>query len=69
MIFYNEDGTMIFGISRNANMSGNLNTENEGQCLIEMKNYFNTNLGYIDYENPPAANYEEFIKIVSQLEQ
>lgn len=68
MIFYNQDGTMIFGISRDADMSGNLNTENEDQCLNEMKKYFDTNLGYIDYENPPANSYKEFVGIVNKLE-
>jgi len=68
MIFYNEDGTMIFGISRNADISGNLNTENKDKCLIEMKNFFDTNLGYIHYENPPVDNYKEFVEIVNKLE-
>lgn len=69
MIFYNKDGTMIFGISRNADMSGNFNTENEDECLAEMKKYFDTNLGYIHYENPPVDNYEEFVEIVNKLEK
>lgn len=69
MIFYNEDRTMIFGISRNADMSGNLNTENEDQCLNEMKKYFDTNLGYVHYENPPADSYKEFVEIVNKLEK
>lgn len=69
MIFYNEDGTMIFGISRNANMSGDLNTESEDQCLTEMKKYFDTDLGYIHYENPPANSYKEFVKIANKLEK
>lgn len=67
MIFYNEDGSTIFGISRNADMSGNLNTENEDQCLAEMKSYFGTHLGYIHYENPPADSFEAFVAIVNQL--
>lgn len=66
MIFYNKDGTIVFGISRNADDSGNLNTENENQCLSEMKNYFNTNLGYIDYENPPAESYNRFIELIEK---
>ena len=69
MIFYNEDGTMTFGISRDADMSGNLKTENEDQCLTEMKKYFDTNLGYIHYENPPAKSYDEFVEIVNELEK
>ena len=69
MIFYNKDGTMIFGISRNTDMSGNLNTENEDQCLTEMKKYFDTNLGYIHYENPPADSFKEFVEIINKLEK
>lgn len=65
MVFYNEDGSMIFGISRNADMSGELNTDSEDQCLIEMKEYFDTNLGYILYETPPADSYSEFVEIVN----
>ncbi len=67
MIFYNEDRSMIFGISRNADMSGNFNTENEDQGLTEMKKYFDTNLGYIQYEHPPVDNYNEFVEIVTKL--
>lgn len=69
MIFYNKDGTMIFGISRNADMSENLKTESEDQCSVEMKEYFDTNLGYIDYENPPANNHKEFVEIVNALKK
>ena len=71
MIFYNEDGTMIFGISRNADMSGNLNTDNENECLTEMKKYLDTSLGYIRYETPPTNSYSyiEFVKIVEELEK
>ncbi|PTB92994.1 hypothetical protein C9994_13410, partial [Marivirga lumbricoides] len=46
MIFYTSDGNMIFGISRNADMSGNLDTQNEDKCLEEMKVYFDTEMGY-----------------------
>jgi hypothetical protein len=67
MIFYTKDGNMIFGISRNADMSGNLKTENEDECLKEMKDFFNTELGYINYENPPADTYDEFVEIVNQI--
>lgn len=68
MIFYNKDGTMTFGISRNADMSGNLNTENEDQCLGEMKKFFDTNLGYVHYESPPVNSYKEFVEIVNKLD-
>lgn len=69
MIFYTKDGNMIFGISRNSDMSGKLNTGNEDECLKEMKEYFKTEIGYIHYENPPADSYDEFIKIVNNLEK
>lgn len=67
MIFYTRDGYMIFGISRNADMSGNLNTANEDKCLRSMKEYFKTEMGYIDYENPPTETYTEFVEIVNKL--
>ncbi len=69
MIFYTKDGNMIFGITRNADMSGNLNTENEDECLMEMKKYFKTENGYIQYENPPADSYDEFVGIVNELKK
>lgn len=69
MIFYTEDGNMIFGISRNADMSDSLNTENEEECLREMKEYFNTEMGYIHYENPPVNTLIEFIEIVNKLKK
>ena len=69
MIFYNKDETMVFGISRNIGIKGGLDSKSEYQCLSEMKTFFNTHLGYIDYENPPVDNYKEFIKIVSELEK
>lgn len=69
MIFYTSDGNMILGISRNADMSGNLNTENEDECLKEMKKYFKTENGYIHYENPPADSYDEFVAIVNELKR
>ena len=69
MIFYTKDGNMIFGISRNAEMSGNLNTDNEDECLNEMKKYFNTEIGYIHYENPPVERYDEFVEIVNELKK
>lgn len=67
MIFYTKDGNMIFGISRNADMSGNLNTDNEDECLKEMKEFFKSEMGYIHYENPPADSYDEFVEIVHEL--
>jgi len=65
MIFYTEDGNMIFGISRNADMSGNLITDNEDECLQKMKEYFNTDIGYIHYETPPASSFGGFVEIVN----
>ncbi len=69
MIFYTEDRNMIFGISRSADITGNLNTNNEDECLDKMKSYFNTELGYIHYESPPVGTLNEFIKIVNKLKK
>lgn len=69
MIFYTKDRNMIFGISRNADMDGQLNTANEDECLQLMKDYFNTKLGYIHYENPPADTLDEFVRIVENLKK
>mgnify|MGYP006125767969 CR=1 FL=1 len=67
MVFYTNDGFLIFGISRNADTSGNLKTNNEDDCLKQMKKFFKTEIGYIDYENPPAKSKTEFIEIVEKL--
>ncbi|WP_299126051.1 hypothetical protein [uncultured Tenacibaculum sp.] len=67
MIFYTKDGNMIFGISRNADMSGNLITYNEDECLKQMKEFFKSEMGYIHYENPPADSYTKFVEIVKEL--
>jgi hypothetical protein len=67
MVFYTHDGFLIFGISRNADMSGNLKTDNEDDCLKQMKEFFKTEIGYIDYENPPTNSKTEFIEILEKL--
>lgn len=67
MIFYTKDGNMIFGISRNADISGNLNTDNEDECLRKMMEFFKSEMGYIHYENPPPDSYDEFVEIVNEL--
>lgn len=63
MIFYTTDGCMIFGISRYTDES----TKNEDSCLEQMKQFFKTDLGYIDYENPPVKSKKEFVEIVEKL--
>lgn len=67
MIFYTKDGCMVYGISINAEINGNPNTENINECLAQMKAFFKTNIGYIDYENPPANTYDEFVGLVKSL--
>lgn len=67
MIFYTKDGNMIFGISRNADMSGNLTTENEDECLKLMKEYFQSDNGYITYEDTPCETFSEFTEQVNKL--
>lgn len=69
MIFYTKDGYMIFGISRDADMSGNLSTKNEDECLLEMMKYFETKNGYIDYETLPVNSYVEFIEVVNNFKK
>lgn len=65
MIFYTADSCMIFGISRDHH--GINHTENEEYCLIELKDFFNTEKGYITYECPPEDTYDEFIDIVNKF--
>ena len=64
MLFFNKDESIVFGTSRNADLLNNLNTVNEDECLLEMKKFFNTNIGYITHENPPEDSFKKFIKIV-----
>ncbi|MDX1447173.1 hypothetical protein [Lishizhenia sp.] len=63
MIFYTEDGCMIFGISRYVD-----SRKDEKEFLKGMKYFFHAEMGYIDHENPPVDSYEEFIERVKQLE-
>ena len=63
MIFYTSESNMIFGISRNN--YGVENTQNEEVCLAEMKQFLETDKGYITYECPPETELDEFIKMVN----
>lgn len=45
----------------------NLKTNNEDKCLIEMKQFLKSDLGYITYECPPEDTYEDFVKVVINL--
>ncbi|MDI9309756.1 MAG: hypothetical protein QM535_06040 [Limnohabitans sp.] len=67
MIFYNEDGSVVFGISREEDSGINLKTNNEDKCLIEMKQFLKSDLGYITYECPSEDTYEDFVKVVINL--
>jgi len=69
MLFYTKDKAIIFGISRDAEIGGNLNTRNEDECLKLMKEYFKTNIGYITYEDTPTETYQEFVDIVNKLKK
>jgi len=69
MLFYTKDEAMIFGISRDADIGGHLNTENEDQCIKLMKAYFKTKIGYITYEDTPTDTYYEFVEIVNELKK
>ena len=67
MIFYTSDSYMIFGISRDS--YGIDNTKNEDNCLREMKNFINSEDGYITYECPPEETDFDFIRKVSEFNQ
>lgn len=67
MLFYTSDEAVIFGISRNAEIGGHLNTTLEDECLALMKAFFQTDLGYITYEDTPAETYEAFVEVVKRL--
>ena len=67
MLFYTKDEAIIFGISRDADISGHIDTSNEDECLELMKEYFQTDIGYITYEDTPYATFEEFVKEVNKL--
>lgn len=67
MVFYTEEGNMIFGISRTAEKAEEIEDTNQFECLDEMKAFFNTDVGYIDYENPPEEPYFEFKRRVDMF--
>ena len=67
MLFYTKDEAIIFGISRDADVDGNSNTDNENECLRLMKEYFETNTGYITYEDTPFETFDEFIREINNL--
>jgi len=56
MLFYTCDEATIFGISRN------IRNNSEAECLKLMKEYLNSEIGYITYEEPPYNIYEEVLK-------
>ena len=68
MLFYTKDEAIIFGISRDADIGGHLDTSNEDECLKLMKEYFQTDIGYITYEGTPYETFEEFVEEVNKLE-
>jgi hypothetical protein len=67
MLFYTPDSYMIFGISRYP-LDFN-NKSNEEECLAEMKNFLETDEGYITYECPPENTYSEFVHLINQYNQ
>lgn len=42
---YTKDEAMLFGISRDTDISGHLDTSNEDECLKLVKEYFQTDIG------------------------
>jgi len=70
MLFYTRDEAIIFGISRDADINGPHNSENEVDCLNNMKAYFNTKNGCITYEDEvPHDTYEKFISDVNKSDK
>lgn len=67
MLFYTKDEALIFGISRDADIEGHLNTENEDECLVLMKEHFQTKVGYITYDDTPFKTFEKFVNEVKKL--
>ncbi len=65
MIFYTSDSCTIFGISQVH--SGENNYKNEEDCLKEMKEFFKTEEGYIQFESPPEETYSEFMTFVKSF--
>ena len=59
MLFYTEDGFLIFGISRHYKSADD--TRSEEECLQLMTEFLETNEGYITYECPPENTHPEFI--------
>ena len=59
MLFYTEDGYMIYGVSRDTyEVETNRKPE---RCLEEMQEFLETNIGYITHECPPESTHEEFL--------
>lgn len=65
MLFYTSDGCIIFGISRDTFISDN--TNNEDNCLEEMKAFLDTDKGYITYENLPEKTHKKFLNVVNEF--
>jgi hypothetical protein len=61
MLFYTKDEALVFGISREADIEDRTNTRNEEECLDLMLTFFQTDIGYITYEDLPADSFEEFL--------
>lgn len=56
MCFYTKNGSIIFGLSLDSNQSL------EKDCLTKMKRHLDSELGYVDHENPPSFLDSEFIE-------
>ncbi|MCO5275518.1 MAG: hypothetical protein M9900_11455 [Flavobacteriales bacterium] len=69
MLFYTKDEAIIFGITRDADIGGPSNTDNESECLRQLEDYFKTSLGYVTYEDTPYETFEEFQNEVMKKKQ
>ena len=67
MIFYIENGYMIFGLSRYAN-GVDENDIKDQKCLRRMKRFIGSEIGYITFECPPEDVYENFIQLALEFD-
>lgn len=68
MIFYIENGYMIFGLSRYAANEVDESDIEEQKCLGRMKRFIGSEIGYITFECPPEDVYENFSQLALEFD-
>lgn len=63
MMFFTNDGHLIFGLYCHTRWP---NTEIEDEFFSNLKEFCNSKVGYITYEDPSVLNSLEFIKIAKE---